>query len=371
MAGYPAYVHRTLATAREQGQWYCGQMEAAALCFDVLADFPGCAEASELIYTLFCDEWLIYDNRNAIQQHIDEWDDRPWQQRRRLALSFRLMSRWENGQGRHSTGEERDGPPDVADLLHEAKMQLLHAYSLGDEECNDFAWPLFAEAFQRAEDPQRTLMWAGRLYADLGFFADAAEVLAELCSRYTDAAGRRLLAEVLWWRDCAHRIPWLPPPGDSSRYRRMMSFIDPDALDDEETIRRIRAGTAARGIQPPDWEPSISPALAALIAAAVPETSDAPIPGQPLVDWRFLDEDDGQPGELPLWAQKMLQRFPGHIPEDMIHRYRWSRPIPPPLTPPRRDPYEASSESAHFLGVGDDVEDEDWADLDDEDEDSE
>lgn len=39
-----------------------------------------------------CDEWLIYNNRVAVQHNIDEWDDRPHQQRRRLALSFRLMS---------------------------------------------------------------------------------------------------------------------------------------------------------------------------------------------------------------------------------------------------------------------------------------
>jgi len=95
MSTYPDYVHQMLARARDQGQWYCGQAEAAALCFEVLALFPDCEEARELVYQMFCDEWTIYDNRVAIQRMIDEWDDRPWQQRRRLALSFRFMSRWE------------------------------------------------------------------------------------------------------------------------------------------------------------------------------------------------------------------------------------------------------------------------------------
>ena len=94
MPTYPEYVYQTLAHARDIGQWYCGQSDAAALCFDVLALFPDCEEAQKFVYELFCDEWTIYDNRVAVQQHIDEWDDRPWQQRRRLALSYRFMRRW-------------------------------------------------------------------------------------------------------------------------------------------------------------------------------------------------------------------------------------------------------------------------------------
>jgi len=73
------------------------------------------------------------------------------------------------------------------------------------------------------------LFWIGWQYADLGFFADAAEALGELCSRFNDAEARRLLAEVVWWRDNTHRIPWIPPDGDGSRYDRMMDFIDPAA----------------------------------------------------------------------------------------------------------------------------------------------
>jgi hypothetical protein len=92
MPEYPEYVHRTLARAGEEVQWYCGQPDAAALCFDVPALFPDCREAGGLVYELFCDEWLIYNNRVAIQQNIDEWDDRPWQHRRRLALSSAFCS---------------------------------------------------------------------------------------------------------------------------------------------------------------------------------------------------------------------------------------------------------------------------------------
>src|SRR3990172_3430024 len=238
----PTYIQRLLDQARAEGQWYCGQADAAALCFDVLALISDHRAAAELVYELFCDEWTLYDNRNAIQQHIDEWDDRPWQQRRRLALSFRFMSRWDGWQREYEKGyeREREGPPDVADLLDGGKGQLLHAYCLGDEACTNFAWPLFAEAFRRTTDPRHALLWVGKQYADLGFFADSVEVLAELCSRFNDLSARRLLAEVRWWRDNAHRLPWLPPPGDGARYWRMMSFIDPHAPSDEEVIRSLR-----------------------------------------------------------------------------------------------------------------------------------
>ena len=74
MPTYPDYVYQTLARAREDGQWHAAQSDAAALCFDVLAFFPDCKDASDLVFELFCDEWTIYDNRVALQQNIDEWD---------------------------------------------------------------------------------------------------------------------------------------------------------------------------------------------------------------------------------------------------------------------------------------------------------
>lgn len=354
---HSTYVQRLLDRARYEGQWYCRQPDAAALCFDVLSAYPSHHEASDLVYELFCDEWLIYDNRNAIQQNIDEWDDRPWQQRRRWALSFRFMSRWEALYGDRVAVASRDGPPDVADLLREGKMQLLHTYCLGDEEGANYAWPLFEDAFRRTKDRHSALMWTGRLYADLGFFADASEVLNELCHRFLDEPARRLWVEVVWWRDNAYRLPWLPPSGDGSRYRHMMDYIHPHSPETQITDETPHIETR--------WAPSISPELNALFDAAVTEIKDLPAPRRPLVDWRFLDLDDGLPGELPEWARKMLRRFPGHIPEDMVHRYRWSRPIPAPTTPPRRPPNEPPF-NPHDLLEPDDEDDDSWADLDDD-----
>lgn len=340
MANYPAYVQRLLAQAREEGQWYCGQADAAALCFEVLALFPDHREAAELVYELFCDEWLIYDNRTALQQQIEEWDDRPWQQRRRLALSFRFMSRWRERAQELDLDDtiDEDGPADVANLLEKGRDYLLHTYCLGDDEGADLAWGCFTEAIQQTQNLRQTLLWVGKQYADLGLFADAAEILTDYCRRFDDESIRRLLAEVRWWRDNAHRIPWLPPAGDGTRYKRMMALIDPAAPGDDEIIRHFRSKA--------DWpeqgasEMALDPQVLDFVNSAMSRL-DEPSPSEKMiVDWSFLDTDDGQSGELPTWVEKMIKRFPPDMAEDIARQHRWSRSIAPPATPPRYNPNE-------------------------------
>jgi len=342
---YPDYLHQLLARARDEGQWYAAQAESAALCFEALALFPDCAKSSELVYELFCDEWTIYDMRIALQQHIDEWDDRPWQQRRRLALSFRFMSRWA-GWHHKAEPDEKDGPKDVAPSLHEGKMELLGAYCLGDEECTDYAWAIFTEALQRTHDPHTALLSIGKIYADLGFFADSAEALGELCSRFNDPEARRLLAEVVWWRDNAHRLPWIPPAGNGSRYDRMMQFIDPTAPKAWKTVRRARAEHQKERREA--YHPVIAPQLADLFSIQTSALDPAPAPAR--VDWSFLERDDGQPGEPAEWAKKQARLFRGEIGAQILSERRWTRNIPPPDTPKRYDPNEPPFNPADLLG---------------------
>ena len=315
MPTYPAYVPRAIAQAREDGQWHAHQADAAALCFDVLADFPECHEASEAILEIFCDEWTIYQNRRALARTADEWDDRPQSQRRRLASAAGFMSRWDGKYEKYenTSGENFDLPADlldVAELLDDGKMQLIEAYCLGDEECTNYAWPRFLQAVQQARDPNAALMWIGNQYYDLGFFSDAAEVLAELCYKdKTNASARRLLAEVRWWRDFGARVPWLPPPGDGSRYRRIMPFLHPDAPTDEETIAYSRARLKEVG-NAPTWQPNLGNAqLSAWLALSLPDASgesdEPPAPISNLVDWSYLDT-------LP------LEKWEGHIPLDKM-----------------------------------------------------
>lgn len=365
MTQYPAYIQRLLAEARDEGQWYGSQADAAAKCYDVLALFPDHPEASDLIYELFCDPWLIYDNRVALQQQIDEWDDRPWQQRRRAALAFRFMSRWEGWNDEDVRSES--GPPDVAELLDQGKGYLISAYCLGDEASGDAAWPLFVEAMASAGDPQATMLWVGTCYADMGFFADAAEVLMALCARYSSSASSvqiagRLLAEVRWWRDNVHRLPWLPPSGDGTRYWRMMAFVDPEAASDDDVLEELRARAAAQGHATPP--PLLDPHVERRILSMLPRFDGPPVPG--LVDWSFLDADNGQPGEPPPWAQRMLQLFPGEMAEDMAQRYRWTRTIPPPDEPRRYNPDEPPLDHDELFDEDDWLDDDDWHGGDDD-----
>lgn len=167
---------------------------------------------------------------------------------------------------------ERGGPKDVRKVLHKGKMELLGAYCLGDEECTDYAWSIFADAIGNSKEPQATQHWIGWQYADLGFFADAAEALRELCSRFNDDKARRLLAEEIWWRDNAHRIPWIPPAGDGWHYDHMMHFIDPSASKTKEEVQRVRNENQKERIAP--YRPSIDPQLAKLFETFIPNKNE-------------------------------------------------------------------------------------------------
>lgn len=103
---------------------------------------------------------------------------------------------------------------------------------------------------------------------------------------------KRLLAEVIWWRDNAYRIPWIPPAGDGSRYDRMIEFIEPSAPRTKEEIRRVRNEYQKERIAP--YRPSIDAKLAKLFAVSTPEEKAAPS----LVDWSFLDKDDDENDDL-------------------------------------------------------------------------
>ncbi|MBI5054337.1 MAG: hypothetical protein HZB52_13880 [Chloroflexi bacterium] len=358
MSTEPPYIRQMLDRAREEGQWLAYQPDCAALCFEVLALYPDHQEASELVYELFCDEWLIYENRVALQRLIDEWDDRPSQHRRRLALSLRYMSRWDGWRDEREDFPLKNKSSDVADLLNDAKGELLEAYCLGDEECTNVAWSIFADALKLTNNPRKTLLWIGKTYADLGFFADAVEALAELCSRFNEPKVKRLLVEVRWWRDNAHRIPWLPPRGDGALYRRMMSHIDPSAPTDEEVIKEIRARRTGKKISL--YHPTIDSSLANLLASAIPEEKESSSPT--LIDWSFLEKDDGQPGEPADWVKKGAKMFGKRMGNDMLERHRWTRNIPPPSTPPRYNPDEPPFDPSEFLG------DEDFGETFDDDE---
>lgn len=372
MSNYPVHVHQQLERARVLGKTYCGQADAAAICFDVLADFPDCKEASETIYELFCDEWLIYDNRIALQRLIEEWDDQPHQHRRRLALSFGFMSRYEAWHEDEIGETETDSllagteSRTVIRYLQQGKMQLLEAYCMGDEEATDYAWDRMMQAIDDSHDPQNVKLLVAKQYAELGFFADATDLLLEVCSAQDNSLARRLLAETRWWRDNAHRVPWIPPPGDGSRYNRLIKLIDPKAPTMQETIAQMRERMRQVGYSP-SWQPIIDPALAQQFKEVLPQEPETPeTPAPTLVDWSFLDREDGSSTEIAAWVYKDIETHGKQLKNfeaDSLKRHKLTRPIPPPTIPKNYD--------LSFAALSDDemdlFEDEDEAWADDED----
>ncbi|MCA9971694.1 MAG: tetratricopeptide repeat protein, partial [Anaerolineales bacterium] len=154
------------------------------------------------------------------------------------------------------------------------------------------------------------------LFADQGFFADAVEMLERLLAQFPgDAAARRLWAEVRWWRDHAHRVPWIPPAGDgrAGRFQRVMARLEPDYPDLELAAEPPLAHI------PPDAEklpadfalpPQLPPELEAALVQALGESAEPP--ADTPVDWSYLDVLESgavDVAKLPSWAQYLLREL--------------------------------------------------------------
>lgn len=320
---YPAYVYQMLAEAQTLlNEDDFTSPDAAAICFDVLALFPNCQEASDLIMTAFSAPWLIRDYRKALSRLIDEWDDRPWQQRRRLALSFRYASRWEGQYRKYN--EELDPedfcPSDVKPMLVEGRGQLLQDYLIGEKRGGETAWAIFQEAIKHTGNPRAVMLWVADLYADQGFFAESAEVLEQLLTQFPDAQeARRLWVEVCWWRDNQDKIPWIPPldGGNGRRWRKIMREVDDDFAANEKAYTRpldYMPPDAANLL--PDFKlpTPIQADLIARVEEALSSLEAEPSPKGP-VDWSFLDKlengaiDDIDTEQLPIWARHLLAQI--------------------------------------------------------------
>lgn len=280
--------------------------EGSALCFDILARWPGCREAAGLVLEMCHFPDVIRKYRRAIGRDIEEWDDRPWQERRRLALSFRLMH------GRPRPSPDDPQPADIGLLLTAGRQQLQQDYALADRRGGEMAWSIFQAAFKRTQQPEVAMDWVAGLYAHLGYFAEAVAVLEQRMRQHGDAVlTRRFWAEVCWWRDHERQIPWLPPPrpGHGRRYRQIMRQLKPDFVEAE-------AGSAA-AYQPPDRthlppDLTLPPLISEALVTAVDNFMDAlpaSAPGPSSVDWSYLQKlETGNISlaDFPAWAQYLL-----------------------------------------------------------------
>ena len=318
---YPDDVQRTMAEAERllTDEEEADPCEAAAMCFDILALFPEHKGAHKLIQQAYRDGILLRDNRRALSRLIDEWDDRPWQQRRRLALSFGYVARWEEEYQDHleSFEEKSEEVEDVQKYLQTGDLQLLEDYLGGQSKGAEAAWQIFQEAIRLSKDAHATMFWVAKEYAQKGYFAESADVLDELLGQYPDdRSARRLWVEVRWWRDNQNHIPWIPPLGDGSRFRRMMMQNDPDGLAASESPENIlnQYRSPKPGGLPPGMESlhhipdHLNQKMNALFKSEQEPVSSHLVDDDP-VDWSYLDAIERReihPSKFPRWAREFL-----------------------------------------------------------------
>jgi hypothetical protein len=312
MSDYPEYVERMLAQARAMFKdESCADSKAVSICYDILVLIPGCKTASDLILEGLSKPWLIRDNRKAISRLIDEWDDRPWQQRHRLALSFGYFSQWPHRVFEHDE-DRKEILADVRDMLEEGDRQLLQTYLSGIERAAEVAWAIFQEGIHRARNPREVILWVANNYAHKGFFGEAMDILETAYNRFPqDDETCHLWAEVRWWRDYQHRIAWIPPDGDGSRYENYLAKYDRERWEFEKTTK-----PRSREYRPPD--PAKLP-LDFVIPQPLPDELEAQInqiikkaptiPSQSSMDWSYLkqlESGDIDMSKFPEWVQDLL-----------------------------------------------------------------
>jgi tetratricopeptide (TPR) repeat protein len=198
---------RTIAKLIKQAEHFIEHRdwdEAAVRCYQILALDGDNADAQQKLRLIYLQRELVDDMRNSVERLSDPDDASPHQYRRRLAFSYRVLSRWDGW-----LQDDLEQTP--VDELEAVAQMLNAAYLHGDDEDLLLAWNHYIEICERHTAQRQSIQWwMAKQYAWSGFFADAAEVLSELISRGPENSDARyLLAEMRWWRDHADCIAWL------------------------------------------------------------------------------------------------------------------------------------------------------------------
>jgi len=198
---------RTIAKLIEQAEHFIDHRdwdEAAVRCYQILALDGENVNAQNKLRLIYLQRDLVDDMRSAVQRLSDPDDASPHQYRRRLAFSYRVLSRWEGWL-------EDDLEQTPVDEMEEVAQILNAAYLHGDDDGLQEAWAGYEQACVKYPRERTAVQWwMAKQYAQRGFFADAAEVLFEMLSRGPDNPDARyVLAEMRWWRDHADCIAWL------------------------------------------------------------------------------------------------------------------------------------------------------------------
>jgi hypothetical protein len=167
------------------------------------------------------------------------------------------------------------------------------------------------------------MFWVGKEYAQQGYFAEAVDILEGLLKKYPDdRSARRLWVEVRWWRDHQHQIPWIPPVGDGSRFRRMMMERDPEGLEASQSpesalnqYRPPKPEDLPPGMKPLEHIPSnLDAKIKELLGGSSENPADSPMDQRSTaqsgsVDWSYLDAIERREidvSKFPKWAREFL-----------------------------------------------------------------
>jgi hypothetical protein len=199
---------RTIARLIKQAEHYILNRdwdEAATRCYRILTLDTNNVDAQQKLRQIYLQRELAEDMRTALSRLSDCQDASPHQHRRRLAFSYRVLSRWDGW-----LADDYEQTP--VDELEEVAQILTAAYLHGDDRDLSAAWTGYVQACAQHADQRRAIQWwMAKQYAQRGFFADAAEVLTEMLGRGPDDYDARyMLAEMRWWRDHAGCIAWIP-----------------------------------------------------------------------------------------------------------------------------------------------------------------
>lgn len=192
----------------EEDAWY----EASKLAYEALTLDPDYGRAANALLRCYLHRDVLRELQRVLSRLFSPEDpdyDAPHQRRRRLAYSYRGLSTADLWLEWHGHDPIPAPLTDVTETLEEGIAALTSAYLVGEEGAYERAQAAFARAQNACADPTALAWYLARLYADRGFFAESAEMLADLVAAQEDPHVQRLWAEVTWWQTYGERLPWI------------------------------------------------------------------------------------------------------------------------------------------------------------------
>ncbi len=181
---------------------------ASEIAYEALTIDPTYGRAANALLRCYLTKATLRDMQHAQRRVFDPLDERPNQRQRQLAHSYRFLTRaplWNDW-----PAELPPEAPQVLELLRLGQRALRHAFYAGSRAGYKAMRQAFDGALAHAHDKLAVMWYLARLYADKAFFADSAALLIALLSAGSISRDvQRLYAEMVWWRDQNHWLPWV------------------------------------------------------------------------------------------------------------------------------------------------------------------